>query len=188
MIAPELTIPPAALLTLPEVRAHLRVDHTEEDPLIEGLIAAAVSHLDGWQGVLGRCILTQTWASRFSALRDQRLPFPDVQSAVVSYLDSNGAAQTVDPTNYRVRTISGAGLLTFADSFQAPAVLSGRDDAVTVTAVYGRDDLPAPLRVAALMLIGHWYQHREAVVTGTITAEVPLAVGALIAPYRVALV
>lgn len=42
------------------------------------------------------------------------------------------------------------------------------------------DDITA----AMLLLIGHWYANRESVVIGTITAEVPMAVDALICPYR----
>ncbi|SDO72583.1 Phage gp6-like head-tail connector protein [Halomonas shengliensis] len=40
------------------------------------------------------------------------------------------------------------------------------------------------LTTAMLLLIGHWFENREAVVIGTITSELPLAVEALIAPYR----
>jgi uncharacterized phiE125 gp8 family phage protein len=188
MITPVRTEAPAALLTLPEVRAHLRVDDTFEDSLLEALIASAVNYLDGYRGVLGRCIMTQTWASQHAALETLRLPFPDVQSAVVSYLDAEGDIQTVSAADYRVRTISGQGWLTFDDDFSAPALLVGRDDAVTVTAVYGSADLPAPLRVAAMMLIGHWYANREAVVVGSAPASVPMGFDMLIAPYRVALV
>ncbi|MBY6102304.1 head-tail connector protein [Marinobacter nauticus] len=42
------------------------------------------------------------------------------------------------------------------------------------------DDITA----AMLLLIGHWYVNRESVVVGSITAEVPMAVDALICPYR----
>jgi uncharacterized phiE125 gp8 family phage protein len=188
MIAPELVTPPAALLSLEEAALHLRVDASEEANLITGLIAAAVGWMDGWRGVLGRCIMPQTWAIRTCALQSLRLPFPDVRSAVVSYLDPAGDPQTVDAADYRVRTINGAGHLTFASDYSAPDLLADRDDAVTISAEYGFAEPPQPLKVAALMLVGHWYQHREAVVVGTITAEVPMAVNALIAPYRVGLV
>lgn len=40
------------------------------------------------------------------------------------------------------------------------------------------------LTTAMLLLIGHWFENREAVVIGTIVAELPMAVEALIAPYR----
>ncbi len=44
--------------------------------------------------------------------------------------------------------------------------------------------LDADLTAAMLLLIGHWYENRESVVVGTITAELPMAVEALIGPYR----
>ncbi|MBV7571807.1 head-tail connector protein [Pseudomonas sp. PDM32] len=40
------------------------------------------------------------------------------------------------------------------------------------------------IRQGALLLIGHWYASREAVVVGTITAELPMATNALWAPHR----
>lgn len=40
------------------------------------------------------------------------------------------------------------------------------------------------LTTAMLLLIGHWYANREAVVIGSITSDVPMAVDALISPYR----
>lgn len=40
------------------------------------------------------------------------------------------------------------------------------------------------ITTAMLLLIGHWYANRESVVVGTITSEVPMAVDALIIPYR----
>ena len=44
--------------------------------------------------------------------------------------------------------------------------------------------LTPALRLAALLLIGHWYTNREAVVTGTIATTLPLAYESLIHPYR----
>ncbi len=42
------------------------------------------------------------------------------------------------------------------------------------------EDFPASFKAALLLLIGHSYANREAVVVGTITAEVPLAVESLL--------
>lgn len=53
-------------------------------------------------------------------------------------------------------------------------------------AVVDEPGIEAPERVpprmtqAVLMLVGHWFANREAVVTGTIAAQVPLAVEALL--------
>jgi uncharacterized phage protein (predicted DNA packaging) len=42
------------------------------------------------------------------------------------------------------------------------------------------EDFPASFKAALLLLIGHSYANREAVVIGTITAEVPMAVESLL--------
>lgn len=41
-------------------------------------------------------------------------------------------------------------------------------------------DFPASFKAALLLLIGHSYANREAIVTGTIAAELPLAVESLL--------
>jgi uncharacterized phiE125 gp8 family phage protein len=183
MTDPILVTPPAELLTLAEAKAHLRVDHADEDLEIGAYIAAAVAWMDGWRGILGRCIMTQTWSHRTDRLATQVLPFPDVQSATVSYLDVAGVTQTVDAANYRVETYHGRGYIVFADAFTAPPLMPGRDDAVTISAVYGFADVPPSLKVAALMLVSHWYHHREGG-----TEDIPAPVKALTTPYRVGMV
>lgn len=51
------------------------------------------------------------------------------------------------------------------------------------------DDAPmlldASLRMAMLMLVAHWYENREAVIVGSISSAIPLAVESLIQPYRI---
>ena len=62
MHRPVLVTPPAETpVSRTEAKAHLRVDGTGDDDLIDGLIDAAVAHLDGYTGILGRCMVTQTW-------------------------------------------------------------------------------------------------------------------------------
>ena len=59
--------------------------------------------------------------------------------------------------------------------------------AITVRAVMGyasASAVPYPLKQAMKLLIGHWYENREAVVVGQVPMEVPLAAEALISPYR----
>lgn len=41
-------------------------------------------------------------------------------------------------------------------------------------------EMTADLEQAALLLIGHWYAHRESVVIGTITANLPQGVESLL--------
>lgn len=50
-----------AVVTLQEAKDHLRVDSIDEDDYIQGLLDAAVAHLDGCDGVLGWDFAPQTW-------------------------------------------------------------------------------------------------------------------------------
>lgn len=46
------------------------------------------------------------------------------------------------------------------------------------------DPLPAAIRMAVLMLAGHFYENREASLVGVTAGEVPFGVRDLVAPYR----
>jgi len=55
------TAPADRPVTLAEVKNHCRIDHSDDDTLVQSYIDAAVAHVEGWSGVLGRCLVTQTW-------------------------------------------------------------------------------------------------------------------------------
>ncbi|KPW88773.1 MULTISPECIES: head-tail connector protein [Pseudomonas syringae group] len=93
------------MIELSLVKTHLRVDHIEEDVLIQGYIDAALAHVE-------------QHCDRVLVDADPVLP-----------------------------------------------------EQMTLT---------KDIRQAVLLLVGHWYANREAVVIGTITSEVPLAVDRLL--------
>lgn len=41
------------------------------------------------------------------------------------------------------------------------------------------------IRLVVLLLVGHWYENREASVTGVSVSTLPLAVESLLQPYRI---
>lgn len=161
MLAPVLLTPPAALpVSLAEAKSHLRVDHDEDDALIGGFIAAAVGHLDGWSGILGRCLVTQTWRVGYAGWWSLRLPFPDVQSVVVRYRDAAGVEQTVAGSSYFVED----GAVRFVPGWSAPALYVGGPAPVSVDVTTGfgdPEDVPWELKTAVLLHVGTLYQHRE---------------------------
>ena len=60
------------------------------------------------------------------------------------------------------------------------------DRAATVTYRCGYEVLPLPLRQAMLLLIGHWYTNREAVVVGAFASvEVAQTVNSILNLYKV---
>ena len=162
---PRRILPPAdPLITLEDAKAHCRVDGPDSDLLMQGYIDAAMAYLDGYRGVLGRCIMAQDWEIDLACAGRHRLPLPDAMSA--SARDAAG-----DPVAVELHHDARGSSVTIA----VPATVSFK-------AALPEELLPS-LRVAALLLIGHWFENREAVSERSMTS-LPMAVDALIAPIR----
>src|SRR4051794_5405809 len=91
-LAPVRTVPPTLhILSVDEVKAHLRVDGNDDDTLIEALRDTVEAHLDGWSGILGRGLLTQSWRQALAQFPPDyriRLPLAPVASITsVTYFD-----------------------------------------------------------------------------------------------------
>lgn len=185
---PVIVTPPTDPIITPAVaKAHLRVDHSSEDDLITSLVAAAVGYLDGPTGILGRALATQTWRQDFEEWDDLYLPLLPVQSvSSVKYYDVDNVLRTLDTSVYTTTT-EAAGLEIDLKFGQTWPITYQREDAIQVQFVAGygaASAVPAAIKSAILLLVGHWYFNREAVVIGTTPTELPMAVSALLAPYR----
>lgn len=194
-MTPVRTGTPAAIMDLATAKAHLRVEHQDEDTLIAGILAAATERLDGWSGILGRCLMPQTWTSFVPYFDDfrLRLPLVPVQSVTsVKYYDVNGVQQTFGASNYRLLADGRSAYIQLAFPAVWPTSLALlRDDAVSITFLAGYADaasVPAALKQAILLMVGDFYENRLTVEVGVrVTAiEIPMSVTveALIAPYR----
>lgn len=190
-LTPVRTVAPAETpVSLAEAKAHLRVEQGDDDTLIGALIDAATERLDGWSGILGRCMVTQTWRfdfAEFSSCGYLRLPMGKVQSLAVSYRDEDGEAQTFSSGLYRV-TADALGPVVALNDGEAWPPTATRPDAVSVTAVLGygnAEAIPAPLKAAILLMVGDLWRFTETATVGSVT-EVPMSmtVSNLIAPYR----
>lgn len=186
MHRPIRTVAPATTpVSVIEAKEHLREDDDVIDVQVAAMIASATAALDGYSGLLGRCMITQTWVQKFDCWsRVLRLPFPDVQSAAIVYRDSADAPIAVSASDYTLLEDARGSYLRMADSFASPAIgpeVAGL--AVTLVAGFGAAaaDVPAPLRRAILLHVGSLYEQREMHGDGgppTGTYE------ALIGPYR----
>lgn len=158
--------PAGQLISLQEAKQQCRVDGDEEDELLQRAIDTAVSWLDGYRGVLGRCILNQSW--RLTALHGVgmvRFPFPDVSSVSVQYGDDEGG-----DAPYAVR---GADRIDLRGT-------GGRPVMVTVVAGFGSlANVPPAIKSAALLLVDHLYNDRGD------GGGLPTEVDQIISPFRV---
>lgn len=189
MYRPVLVAAPAVTpISLTEAKAHLDVSYTEKDTLITALIAAATAHLDGWTGILGRCLVTQTWRQDFDRFnRCLRLPlYPVTSITSVKYDDTEDAEQTITNTNYDLLDDDLGAFVRFKDAYSFPSIHDDRP-AVRVTYVAGYASaaaVPDAIKQAMLLLIRHWFDNPSAVIVGTISSPAPMAVDALLAPWR----
>lgn len=191
MLKPVRTADPSETpVSATEAKAHCDISYSDDDDLFGLLINAATAHFDGWTGILGRCLVTQTWridCADWPANGIIRLPFPDVQSiSSVKYFDTDNAEQTVSTSLYGLYEDEMGAFVRLGDIFTSPGVYDDRLDAVQVTFVAGYGAaaaVPAAIKAAILMTVAHLYENRETV-TDMETFEVPMGAKALAAPYR----
>lgn len=185
-----------------EAKDQLRVEHTDDDTLIDRLIAAARQRCEA---VTGRSLITQTWQLKLDrwpyrtnvfSTEDRYavvLPKPPVQSVTsVAYLDINGDSQTLTvDDDYRVLVQDPFTRITPAYNTTWPAIrpVSG---AITITYVAGygdaSTDVPQDLRHGMLMLIDHMYRNRSDEVTNASVSKFSTASDAIFRSHAVGVI
>lgn len=195
MYRPVLVTSPAIKpVTLTEAKAWLDIGYTDKDTVITGLIGAATAHLDGWTGILGRCLCEQTWRQDFDDFRScLRLPlFPVISITSVKYTDTNGAEQTIASENYTLKNDDLGAYVEFTSSYSFPS-LNTESAAVRVTYLAGYADIagtpktssvPDDIKNAIALLVRHWFDNPGAVVVGVTAQQLPQGVDALLAKHR----
>lgn len=173
-------------MTLAEAKRNMYVDHSDDDGLIEGLIEAAFSHVDGWHGCLGRAVTEQTWelvldtfpggTANAAAIELPLGPLVSVTS--IKYDDTDGAEQTVNSDDYIVDTVANPGWVVPIASWPTTATTA---NAVRVRFVAGMspdaDGVPRSIKQAMLLIVGSWYANRESV-TAEKLSELPYSASA----------
>lgn len=166
-------------VSLAEAKAHLRVDHTDEDTPIGVVIAAARAHIEKY---CGQRFAGQTLTAKCDSFSDfARLEDGPINSITsVVYLDENGDSQTLSTDVYELRAdgIEASIVLKYEQTW--PAIRLGSQ--ITVVMVAGHSSAPADVKAAMLLLIGHLYANRESVAEPL--AVLPMGVDALLCNHR----
>lgn len=144
-----ITAPASPVVTLADLKAHLRVDHGDEDVLIASLEAAAVAYLDGYGGILGRAIKQQVWRWEVSAWGVHDLPLPDVSAVAVTYASSGGGEMPATSS-----VLLGNGQVEIAGP-EADRIF------INMTCAMSARYLPT-VEMAVKLIVSHWYDDRAA--------------------------
>lgn len=168
-------------------QCRIELDQADEEELLRAYLKAAQAWVEDYAG---RALLTQTWQVSLPDFPD-RLWLPraaPLQSVTfVKYYDASNVLQTLSSSSYVVPAFAEPACVVLADTYSWPDVYD-RPDAVRVEYVCGWDDpadVPANLVQAVLLLVGHYYEHREHSITGVMQAPIAMAAEALCAPSRV---
>lgn len=182
-----ITPPTEEPISLEDAKLYLRVESSEEDGIIEQMVQAAREACEDQQN---RCYLKQSWelypgrAETFFSFKD---PTPITAVQAVIYLLADGTEKTLAVSDYRVDT----------RSLTAPAELwitnppRERLDpyqpmTIRVTAGVDRaEQLPRKTVQAMHLLLGLWYENREAWAVQSTGIKVPYTVEFLLANDRV---
>lgn len=189
MIKPTRITAPAVLpVSVEEAKSHGWIDHPDDDVLLGLLVGAAVDHLDGYPGILGRALIHQTWEQKFRGWQSQfTLPMPMCSDVSVQYLDLAGDTQTVALALLEVTERHTGTVVRIKEGFVANTLESDTTYPVTIrfTAGYGSapSDVPADIRLAILRLVKHLYDRREETTEKTLSA-LPMGINALLSKYR----
>lgn len=186
----KIVTPPAREpVSLSEAKAHCRIFGTDDDGLISGYIIAARTKIERSYNL---ALMTQTWDMTLPGWPDTcghfLLGLSPVQSVTsVKYYDTSNVQQTLPAATYDFDGAQEPARLTLSFNYTWPITFN-RLAPVAIRFVAGYGDqpgaVPEPIRLAILLMVGHFYENREAVLVGQTAADLPLGVDALLSPYR----
>lgn len=178
--------PPARLVSLEDMKAHLRVTVDDEDALIGAYIDAACAWIDGPNGWLGQCIGAQVIEVTYGdgrGLTDWAYGRPIVPPmgpllgfVGIKYRDRDGVEHDADVGELYVADGAIDGFLG--------AAWAGAANRVRLQYRAGFETVPPPVAQAVKLLVGQWFRNRSAVNVGNIVNQLPNGVKALLGPYH----
>jgi uncharacterized phiE125 gp8 family phage protein len=167
-----------APVTLPisifEAKKQLRVQDDTDDILIDSYIRAALAHLDGPDGLLGKAIEKQTWKLELDQFPTDEiiLPVEPVNQVIsINYLDENEEEVLIDPSDYKLK-----------DNKIYPVSSWPTSTDVTIQWEAGKG-ATEDIKQAVKLIISHWYANREATNNESLK-EIPMGFYTLVGAKR----
>lgn len=174
-------------LRLADAKAQSRIEHDDDDQLIVDFIRSAVQLIEEETGYILLAREYRVDMPAFPGTAGLRIAMKPVTAVVsVTYMDSDGIEQTLDPSVYRLDQYGLYPTINLAYEQSWPATQS-REDAVRVTFTAGVQQAEhiEPIAQQLLRLIvADWYENRESL-SPLQLREIPLGAERLLGRLRV---
>ncbi len=156
----KLTTPPTVEpVDVAEAKSLLSISDDDNDSRLAMLLSAARRQAEV---ETGRALITQTWTMTLRAFPETIwLPRPPLQSVTsISYVDTDGATQTLASSVYRVSANAEPATIERAYNQQWPSTRTV-SDAVTIVYVagYQKGSVPEDIRLAIILMAAEWLNH-----------------------------
>lgn len=185
MLITRVSGPSTYAITLAEAKAAARVDHDDDDTQLTAMLQAAHRAV---AEMSGRALTQETWRVAVGGWHRGPvvLPRTPVQSiSSIKYWDSDDTDQTATVSDFYLMQGDDRAIVRPKAGTLWPSANTRREDAIRIEFVAGYAAVPETLKRAVMLMVAHLYEHREAVVTGTIATEMPLSVQTMIGVERV---
>lgn len=190
--------PVLPVISTVDAKKHLRIDHSDDDDFIDGLVEAVTLHVEGRDGWLRRALVSQTWELRsegFCNPIDIPLP-PLIAVESVKYYDADSALQTASTDLYevvgaggiekaKIRLLSGQSWPATAYQRAESVIIRFRAGYVDTADSPASGNVPAPIIAGLKLMLGTLYEMRETIVVGQSVVRMQDAAEALLSPYRI---
>lgn len=153
-------------ILLAAAKLHCRVDIAADDDLITALIVSARQYCER---ITGRTFASRNMTASYDGFpwygQDFIIPFSPVTAvSSVKYWSVDGVDTTMTlATDYRLDLNVVPARIRLPVTKSVWVDTAYVDDAVRVSFTAGAATTPAAAKQAMLLLIGHWYEHRESV-------------------------
>lgn len=180
--------PVGNVVSLDDVKTHLRVDHVKEDAYIQSLIQSATAYVEN---ITRRKLLTQTWMSYHDDWPQGGFVMPHGRLKSITsikYRDSSNVEYTWAATEYLVDIVNEPGrvVLGYSKTYPNETLLPLNPIYIQFICGFGDDDdVPHPIKTAIMLVAADMYANRESIVIGKSVAEIPAHIMNLLWPYRV---
>ncbi len=172
-----------AVLDFTEVQAHLRLDGTTDQVLVESLISGVTKKIEA---IIGRKLTAQVWSIYFdfwpcspkqdaywdgtrdgaiselyAPVRELELPFGPCQSlSFIHAIDQTDGTTNFDSSMFSVDTISPIPIIALKVGATWPAILLRSVNGIHIKGTFGMYSVPEDIKQAVRLSVAKMYENR----------------------------